>query len=404
VWNAVMLEAIVAGPLGNPQAMRMAATVNTAMFDARNSVTRKYTPIFVTQTPPPGTHRRAAVVQAGYVTLKAFYPAQVARFDKERAALLAELKGDDPGEVQRGVDWGEKVANQVLAWRAADGFSNPVTPFNGAGAALGQWQSASNASMSPGNISFTAPFVLASNLQFQWAFPRPWASLDGDVYAASFNEIVTMGARTGSRRAVDQTHIAFFFDGYATNDYVEAAIQIAKARQTAPDETSRILALLTIAMHDTSVTVFRAKRDFATDPAHVTWRPIVAIPKAELDGNPNTAPVPGWVPLIGTPNHPEYPGSHPGSHGAGPRVLQHFFGDVNVFEVHPAFNAVFPGPPEGGIQPRRYTRISDMAREGIDARTYGGMHFRGASEATAVVGAQIADYILANAARPLLGR
>jgi len=29
------------------------------------------------------------------------------------------------------------------------------------------------------------------------------------------------------------------------------------------------------------------------------------------------------------------------------------------------------------------------------------MHFRGASNATAVVGAQIADYILANAARPV---
>jgi len=40
-----------------------------------------------------------------------------------------------------------------------------------------------------------------------------------------------------------------------------------------------------------------------------------------------------------------------------------------------------------------------MAQEGIAARTYGGMHFRGASNATAAVGAQIADYILANAAR-----
>jgi hypothetical protein len=154
-------------------------------------------------------------------------------------------------------------------------------------------------------------------------------------------------------------------------------------------------------MHDTSVTVFRAKRDFAVDPGHVTWRPVLAIPKADLDGNPDTAPIPGWVPLITTPNHPEYPGSHPGSHGAGPRVLQHFFGDVNTFVLHPAFNTVFPGPPEGGVQPRRYARVSDMARDGIDARTYGGMHFRGASTATAAVGARIADYVLANAARPL---
>jgi hypothetical protein len=209
--------------------------------------------------------------------------------------------------------------------------------------------------------------------------------------------------KSGSRRTLDQTHIAFFFNGYATNDYVEAAIQIARARRTPRGKNSRIFALLTIAMHDTSVTVFRAKRDFAMNPADVTWRPILAIAKADLDGNPDTAPITGWVPHITTPNHPEYPGSHPGSHGAGPRVLQHFFGDANAFELHPAFNTVFPGPPEGGVQPRRYTRISDMAQEGIDARTYGGMHFRGSSKATAVVGAQIADYILANAARTVAG-
>jgi hypothetical protein len=403
VWNQVMLDAIVASTLGNPQTIRMAATVNTAMFDARNAVSRKYTPIFVTQTAPTGIHRRAAVVQAAYVALKAFYPAQLARFDQQRASSLGEFKGDDPATVQRGIDWGEEVANQVLAWRATDGFSNPVAPFNGAGARIGQWDSVTGASMSPGNISFTAPFVLTSNTQFQAACPRPWATLDSAAWAASFNEIVKMGVKTGSRRTLDQTHIAFFFNGYATTDYVEAAIQIARARQTSRGRNSRIFALLTIAMHDTSVTVFRAKRDFGINPADVTWRPIIAIPKADLDGNPDTAAISGWVPLIPTPNHPEYPGSHPGSCGSGARVLQHFFGDENAFEVHPAFNSVFPGPPEGGVGPRRYTRISDMAQDGIDARTYGGMHFRGSSTATAMVGARIADYILANAARPVSG-
>jgi len=148
-----------------------------------------------------------------------------------------------------------------------------------------------------------------------------------------------------------------------------------------------------------SRTLTEISRETFWNPADVTWRPILAIPKAALDGNPDTAPISGWVPLITTPNHPEYPASHPGSHGAGSRVLQHFFGDRNEFEIHPAFNTVFPGPPD--VQPRHYSRISDMAQEGIDARTYGGMHFRGSSNATARVGAQIADYILKNAAQPI---
>ena len=405
VWNQVMLDAIVASTLANPQTMRMAATVNTAMFDAQNGIGRqRYRAIFMTDLASRGTHRRAAIVQAAYVTLKSFYPTQLSRFDEQRALSLSEFDDDDWTAVQRGIEWGEYVANQILTWRATDGFSDPVPPFTGAGAVIGQWESATGTSMSPGNISFTAPFVLTSSTQFQSAFPRPWTTLDSPEYAEDFNEVATIGVKTGSPRTLDQTHIAYFFNGYATNEYVEAAIQIARRHRTSRRENSRIFALLTIAMHDTSVTVFRAKRDFGMNIADVTWRPILAIPKADLDVNPDTAPISGWVPLLTTPNHPEYPASHPGSHGAAPRVLQHFFGDRNRFDVHPAFNTVYSGPPEGGVQPRHYSRISDMAQDGIDARTYGGMHFRGSSNATAMVGAQIADYVLKNAARPIRRR
>ena len=41
VWNQVMLDAIVASTLGNPPTMRMAATVNSAMFDAQNGIGRQ---------------------------------------------------------------------------------------------------------------------------------------------------------------------------------------------------------------------------------------------------------------------------------------------------------------------------------------------------------------------------
>lgn len=405
VWNQVLLDAVVASTLGNPQTIRMAATVNTAMFDAQNGVGHpRHQPIFVKVRAPKGAHRRAAIVQAAYVTLKAFYPEQLSRFDEQRALSLAEFENADPARVERGIAWGEYVANQILAWRASDGFSDAVPPFIGGGAQIGQWESATGTTMSQANLAFTAPFVLANNTQFQSAFPRPWTTPYSPEYAADFNEVAAMGVKTGSGRTLDQTHIAYFFNGYATNDYVEAAIQIARAHKTSRRQNARIFALLTIAMHDTSVAVFRAKRDFGMNAADLTWRPILAIAKADLDAHANTAPIEGWAPLLPTPNHPEYPASHPGSHGAGTRVLQHFFGDCNEFELHPAFNTVFPGPPEGGVEPRHYMRLSDMAQEGIMARTYGGMHFRGSSMASAQVGAQIADYVLDQAAQPLHAR
>ena len=176
-WNEVMLDAIVASTLGNPPTIRMAATVNSAMFDAQNGVGRhRYKPIFVTERAPHGTDRRAAVIQAAYVTLKSFYPEQLSRFDQQRALSFAELGGDHSNEVQRGIEWGEYVANQILAWRATDGFSDPAPPFTGAGAIVGQWESATGTSMAGGNIALTAPFVLSSTTQFQAALPRPWTT------------------------------------------------------------------------------------------------------------------------------------------------------------------------------------------------------------------------------------
>jgi hypothetical protein len=60
--------------------------------------------------------------------LKAFYPAHLVLFDKHYASSLAELSHDDPAKVKRGIDWGEKVANQVLAWREKDGFRSGCRP------------------------------------------------------------------------------------------------------------------------------------------------------------------------------------------------------------------------------------------------------------------------------------
>ena len=331
VWNQVMLDAIVASTLGNPQTMRMAATVNTAMFDAQNGVGRRTIQADLRDRPgaarnaPPRRDGSGCVRDLESVLSGAAEPVR----RRSAPCLSPSSTATTRTTVQRGIEWGENVANQILAWRATDGFSDPVPPFTGAGAVIGQWESATGTSMAAGNISFTTPFVLTSNTQFQSAFPRPWATLDSAEYAARLQrggddrreDRLLSDPGSNAHRVLLQRlrHQRLCRSGHSDRP---------QARKTSRRDNSRIFALLTIAMHDTSVTVFRAKRDFGMNPADVTWRPIFAIPKADLDGNPDTAPISGWVPLITTPNHPEYPASHPGSHGAGPRVLQHFFGDA----------------------------------------------------------------------------
>ena len=56
-------------------------------------------------------------------------------------------------------------------------------------------------------------------------------------------------------------------------------------------DSNRLLAVLNIAMADTAITIWARKRYYGSDPTEVTWRPVTAIPLADTDGNPDTAPI-----------------------------------------------------------------------------------------------------------------
>ncbi len=401
VWNEVLLDAIISSTLGNPPSIRAGAIVHTAMFDAHNGVERRYASIHEQERAPRGASRRAAVVGAAYRTLVTLYPAQKDKFDAQRAQSIAQLSDDDEdcshdNSLDLGLAWGDKVARDILAWRSTDGFDVPVSPFTG-DTAVGQWRSTADppASMASQSVAFTTPFAISDPLQFRPARPR---GLDSADWESDYNEVRLMGVRTGSGRTQDQTELAFFYNGYATIDWCEVLQQVARARHTTRSQNVRLFALLNIALWDSAVTTFSAKRALAADPTAVTWRPVTAIRLGDTDGNPNTVPDPTWSPLITTPNHPEYPASHPSSHGAGAGILKSVFGDAQAtFEVHPQYNSTLPTPP--GLLPRNYSSISAVERDGSDARIFGGMHYRSSNDASVAEGHAVADWILANVAR-----
>jgi len=115
-----------------------------------------------------------------------------------------------------------------------------------------------------------------------------------------------VGLKTGSNRTPYQTDQAFFYNGYSTIDWNEAALQIALAHGTIRYENSRNFARLNVALFDSSITTFAAKRSYGEGPMAVTWRPIAAIRLGDTDGRDETVADPTWTPLITTPNHPEY--------------------------------------------------------------------------------------------------
>jgi hypothetical protein len=392
-WNQIFIDTLIATNTANSSSQRLGAIVHTAIFDAYNGIERRYTPIFAYPAAAAGASRRGAVIAAAYTALIGLFPSQQAALDIRYATSLAALDERCMSQqrssgrhrwceerIERGVAWGTEVAHAVLAWRAADGFNASYPPFTG-GTAIGQWRPTPPAfgPMSAQGLAFTQTFVLGNNTEFQ---PEPPRALGSTIYADDFNAVKALGRRTGSTRTEEQTALAPFWEGNASVHWNQAANQLARANHLSISDSNRLLAVLNIAMADTAFTVWGAKRFHGTIATDVTWRPVTAIPLADADGNPNTAPDADWLPLVNTPSHPEYPAGHPSLNGAAATVLLRYFGDAQTFTL------TTTGHPS-----RTYTSISQARADGNNARVWGGMHFPSTVVISDQVGQTIARYV-----------
>jgi len=397
-WNQIFIDTLIGTNTPNSSSQRLGAIVHTAIFDAYNGVERRYTPIFVHDSAPRGASRRAAVIAAAYTALVGLFPSRRQELDASYMASLAALSGDgdDGGQsLDRGLAWGMEVANAVLAWRAADGFSASYPAFTG-GTAVGQWRPTPPAfgPMSAQGLAFTSPFVLVSNTQFR---PEPPRTLISSTYTEDFNTVKALGPTTGSKRSEDHTSLAPFWEGNASVHWNQAANQIARANHLSMSDSNRLLAVLNIAMADTAFTIWSAKRFYGANPLEVTWRPVTSIQLADSDGNPDTAPDSSWLPLITTPSHPEYPAGHPSLNGAAATVLLSHFDDAQVFTLTTRLSSGVDLPN------RTYTSIAQARADGNSARVWGGMHYPSTVAISDQVGEAIANYINLNVMQRLRG-
>ena len=408
-WNQIFIDTLIATNTANSSSQRLGAIVHTAIFDAYNGIEQRYTPVFVHTRAPDGASRRAAIISSAYTALVGLFPSQQTALDASFAASLAALsddcehngqsrgrRGSCATRIERGVAWGTEVAQAVLAWRATDGF-NPSTPYPAfrGGDAVGQWRPTSPtsppicAAMSAQGLAFTDMFVLVNNTQFDPGAPR---GLTSPAYTDDFNAVKALGRRTGSMRTDDQSALAVFWEGNASVHWNQAANQIARANHSSMSDSNRLLAVLNIAMADTAFTIWSAKRFYGASPTEVTWRPVTAIPLANTDGNPDTAPDPDWLPLVNTPCHPEYPAGHPSLNGAAATVL------LSYFRRRQTFTLTTPGQPD-----RTYSSIVQARADGNNARVWGGMHYPSTVAISDAVGAAIAEQVNRHAMQRLHG-
>ena len=113
-WNQIFVDTLVATNTPNSSSQRLGAIVHTAIFDAYNGVERRFTPIFVSNTAPPGASRRAAVIAAAYTALLSLFPSRQTELDTSYAASIEALSddgGDGGKSRERGIAWGIEVAS-----------------------------------------------------------------------------------------------------------------------------------------------------------------------------------------------------------------------------------------------------------------------------------------------------
>jgi hypothetical protein len=376
-WNQELQKVLVA-PGAQPASIhptRTIAITQIAVYDAANGVLGGGEPIVVDLHGPRGASADAAAAAAARTALDALLPTQQSAIDSFFQSSLAQIGSGE--HVERGIRFGEEVANAVLAARANDGASATPPVFT-PGIGAGEYQLTPPA-FAPAGFTQTrhvTPFVLDSASQFRPAAPP---ALTSSQYAADFSEVHSLGELISSTRTTDETAIGRFW-GAAPVWVVwnQVADQAGVAFGNSLEQNARLFATLDTALADGAIALYDAKYAFHR------WRPITAITASD-QGNPNTTTDPKWLPLANTANDPSYPGAHAEFSQAAAIVLRDFFGtDAFSFSLT---NATV------GIT-RTFDSFSQASNEASASRIFAGQHFRYDEKAGQTLGGQVANFVL----------
>jgi membrane-associated phospholipid phosphatase len=353
-WNIKSGEVIIEARIGTPPAVRVMAIVQTAAHQAAETASHR------------GSSVAAALAAAHRVSLSRLLPAQQPMVEAAYQSALGAI-ADGTAKFD-GIADGEAAAQAVLAARASETLA-PETyrPHTTAGVyvptvtpAVTQWPQ-------------RKPWLMQSAAQFR---PAPPPALGSEAWARDLNEVKAMGGRTSARRSAEQTEVARFWDFSAPPIYHALVRSVALQPRRDIVRNARLFAAVAQAMDDALIAVFDAKYQFQF------WRPVTAIRNADLDANDTTERDAGWTPLIDVPMHPEYPSAH--------SVLAAALGTVLAAEVGSTpLPVLTTSSPTAKGATRRYQSIDALVQEVGNARVWGGIHYRTATEVGAHMGRQV---------------
>jgi hypothetical protein len=377
-WNEKAVSFVLARGMGPPPGERVMAMTHAAMFDAVNSIERRYRPYLSQQAAAPNASKEAAAATAAGMVLAGVVPQTTNEMRAELAKYLAAIP-DGPAKVE-GMRIGEAVAGRILESRADDGISTPDSYRARTAPGVYVPTSATSASQWP----LVKPFALTSAAQFR---PAPPIALTSAEWASDYNEIKALGRFDSKARTARQTEDARFWLAIGGDVYYPLVRSVAQAKNLNLLDKARLFALAAIARADAMIAVLDAKYHYEF------WRPLTAIRHGDNDGNPATERDPTWRPIAETPMHPEYPCAHCISAASICSVLEAVIGTAEIAEVS------MTSPTAKGVT-HRWTSLHDFVKEVSEARIWAGFHYRFSTRVGEDMGNQIGAYVVKNFMQP----
>ena len=303
------------------------------------------------------------------------------RLDAEYASSLAEIPAGQAKN--KGIEVGAAAAAAMLANRTGDGRFG--APGFAVGSNPGEWRPTSGVNDPNAWVRSVRPFALPNPEYFHT--PGPPLPLTSGQYATEFNEVKDLGRATGSTRNAAQTELAYFTSAHPVPMLYAAMRQVATSKGLTIAEQARFHAMTSVAAADSLINCWAEKAHWGF------WRPTTAIQLADTDGNAATDVDAAWTALLGVPPYPDEPSGANCVFSGFMNSAKAFFGsDAAEFDI--VSSGLGPGTGTGST--RHYSSFTAVIPDVIEARIYGGLHFRTADVNGAELGRKVAEYVDAN--------
>ncbi|HEX2883995.1 MAG TPA: hypothetical protein VHQ42_05420 [Candidatus Limnocylindria bacterium] len=367
-WNAIAASTIPP----NPAAFLNYAFVHLAMYNAVVGITGEYEQYRWDMPAPRHASPQAAAAAAAHRVLVTYFPAAAGNLDAQLAASLALVP--DGGPQDKGIAYGVRAADHLIALRAGDGRGAAVTVPTATEA--GDWAPTSpNTSFATPWLGGVRPLALESLTQLD---PGPPPAIGSAVYRAELAETRAIGAAgaTGGARSLEQELTARYFAALPFGPMEAGLRGVAIAQDMDISDSARLFAATNTAIADAIGTAWNAKLKY------LWWRPISAIRETFDDGDPATVADGAWGSLLPAPPYPEWPSGLCSVIGAMSTSLQELTGGVNLTMGTDA------------VGYRTWTSKATLDQTAIDARVWSGIHFRTSDVVAIDIGTDAATYIL----------